>query len=494
MSVLCPASCVAALVLMYTQRRDRRLLASAPLIGAGLMCAILVGYAAWRIFVWNVPVNNADGRFVRGVLALCSGFAMPLLVSWFGAILRQDLPRMARVLRSRRALLATLTGLVFAALYFAFGWQFETRGVLVHIDKLFDADPLYQRSLYGVAIHTHTHPLLPLLWYIATRAVGVLAGAQWAALAVNSLIGGVGVALAAAYFQIVMRSALHGLLAAAFLGSTASHVVFGAMPESYIVSAATLVLLHLIVAQHGAPALRQRHIVLAGVLSIGVTITNIIPALVCYVFQTTARRRWATVLRWTAYSLLIGAFLLSAQAIVRPEATPFEPGAYRHERRFIDEDVSAGRRAMNVMLGVMLQNVVGSTPVNGPDVGLPGVRAGFAYDKPAWIVVYVWGLASLVAFWLLVSGGRWRCRTFVAAGACLVLVVALHSVYAHEGLFLYSCQFTFFVLAMLAHGLTGVHWRAATAGLVVLLVALVVNNLQFCARVIATLDEITAQS
>lgn len=492
MSIFCPASCVVALVLMHTQRRDPRLIARTPLVGAGLMCAILAGYAAWRLLVWTVPVNDGDGRFVRGVLAMCSGFALPLLVPWIGAILRQDLPRLARMLRTRNAALSMLTGLLFAGLYFAFGGQFEMRGALQCIDALFDADPLYQRSLYGVAIHTHTHPLLPLLWYVATRAVGVLTGPQWTALTVNSLIGGVCVSLAAAYFQTVMRSTLHGLLAAAILGSTAAHVVFGSMPESYIVSAATLVLLHLVVVRQGGPSLRQRHIVLVGVLAASVTITNVIPAVVCFAFCIGGRRRWTTVAQWTAYSLLIGAFLLSVQAVVRPEAKPFEPGAYQYERRFIDKDVSVERRAVNVALGVTVQNVVGSIPVNGPDVGLPGVRAGFGYEGMGWIAVGVWAVAGLGAVWLLLRGGRWRCRAFAAAAMCLIPVVALHSVYAHEGLFLYSCQFTFFLLAMLAHGLTGVRSRVVTAGLAVLLIVLVINNVQFCVRVLATLDEVLA--
>ncbi len=65
MSELCVGSWVIGLILMYTQRKDRRLLARAPHIGAGIVVSLLGLYAL--LGVWFAPDRHdqADAAFLR---------------------------------------------------------------------------------------------------------------------------------------------------------------------------------------------------------------------------------------------------------------------------------------------------------------------------------------------------------------------------------------------------------------------------------------------
>lgn len=489
MPELCPASCVIALLLLHTQRRDRRLIAAAPAAGAALVCVLCAGYTAWRVLFHLVPLGRADGVFLRTVLAACSGFAMPLAVAWLRALVRQDLPRAARAVQAAGgwAGVCALLGLLSAGVYFLFGLQLGAGGLFDRIDVLFDADPLYQQALYGVGIHTHTHPLLPLIWYVTTRTLSLLTGPQWVALAANSAFGGLCVALAAVYFRAITGSAALGVLAALLLGGTAAHLVFAAMPESYIVSAATLILLQLLVVRRRSPSLRLRHLVLAAVLATGVTITNILPALVCLLCSQPARRWRAVVVRWAAYGLLVGGVLISLQSLVRPVAEPLEPSFYLHEQRFLELEIPVSRRVANLLGGVTLQNVVGWVPIHWRGPGPSGPRASMQYDGLGVATSICWAGLGLAAMLLGIRARCWRQPTFVAAALCLVAATAIHSVYGQETLFLYSCSFTFYVVALLAHGPAGARLRPVAMALGAFLVLLVVNNAHFCGRIIAML-------
>jgi hypothetical protein len=492
MSHLWLGSCAVALVLMRTQRRDRRFIARAPLAGAALIVSILAGYATWRIFVHPGPVCKADGAFLRAVLAANSGFAMPLVVPWLRALVRQDLPRLARALCARGAwtLSYMLLGLLSAVLYFLYGWQLGTRGVFEHHDALFDADPIYEQLFYGAAIHTHTHPLLPVIWYAGCKTAEVLAGPRWAPLAVNSAFGGVCVLLAALYFRAVTRSGLLALLGALVLACTSAHLVFAALPESWILSAALLIVLQMLVVWRESPMLRLRHAVLACVLASGITITNAGPALVCFLLWHAGRCRRGNIIRWAAYCLVFGSFLFGLQTAVRPDAEPLQPAHYFDEARFVETNVPLPQRVAGLTHGLFVQSVVGWIPAVGVAYGRPVLRAGSAYDTLGLVTVAVWIALSLGAIGVLLQRGVWRRRTFLAAVVCLGLVAGLHSFYGLTNLFLYSCSFTFYVLAILAHSLAGIRGRGVAAILGGFWVLLAVNNARFCARIVTMLDQL----
>lgn len=489
-----PASCVIVLLLMYTQRRDRRLLVHIPHLGATLFAVLLAGYAVWRL-VWHPgALNKGDGEFVRFALAAASGCAVPLVLSWGRALVAQDLRRFLGVVQRAPAwtLTCVLLGVGAAVGYGFFGAQLLQRGVFDWIDLLFDADPLYQQIFGGVPIHTHTHPLLPLLWLLASKAVGVVTGAVWAPLVINCTFGGVCIVLGALYFARLTCSRSLGILVALILGWTTAHLVFGALLETYIISAATLIVLHLLVVCRGAPALRARHLVLASVVAAGITITNVIPAAICCVCMQSARGWRRRVVRWLAQCVVVGSLCLAAQQLCYPAAAPIQVDEYLAETRFADATPTLGARLMNLAHGMALQNVVGWLPVDGRELGLPGVRAGWEYDQLGYTTAAAWFGLGVAAVWRIGQSQVWRRRSFVAVTLCLVAAAALHSTYGNESLFLYSGSFTFYVVALLAHGLIGGRTRVLVALLSGFLVLLATDNLRFLTRVLAILDRMRA--
>jgi len=485
------ASCAIALILLYTQRRDRRLVARAPLAGAVLACAALVSYAAWRYFLRPGPVGRADGHVVRFILGACSGFAVPLALAWGRALVLQDVPALARAVRGAKGwtAISVLMGCLFAAVYFFYGQQLGRLGVFDRIDMLFDADPKFHQSGWGTEIHTSLHPLLPAGWYLSCTLASRAVAAEWAPLAVSAGFGGLCVTLAALYFKKVTGSRLLGLAGAFLLGCTTAHLSFAAMPESYIVAAATLISLQLLVAHRQSLRLRFRHAVLVGVLATGVTITNAAAALVCYCCWRRTRRA-AYVVRWAAYSLLIGSALLAAQSLILPQACGLEPSEYVYQQRFLHTQTPLGQRLAGLVNASLVQNVVGWIPAPAVIYGRPALRAGLQYDRLGQATVWLWAVSSVAAAWMVWRRRTWGSATFVAALLCLLVAAGFHSQYGYDNLFLYSCCFTFYVLALPAHGLAGSRSAPVALIVVVICVAMAVNNARFCKRVPAMLGEL----
>ena len=492
MSELCVGSWLIGIILMRTQRRDRRLLARAPHIGAGIVVSLLGSYALLR--VWFVPgrLDHADAAILRVVLGACSGFAMPLVYAWTRALLRQDLPRLIRAVRDDPAWYATcaVSGATYALLYFLLGRHFALRGAFEVLDMLFDADPPFQQYGFGARIHPHTHPLLPLFWRIGSRAMSPLVGLQWAPLAFNCVLGGICLTLAAAYFRAVTGSRLLGLLAALILASTASHIVFGSLPESWALSAIALILLQCVVAARTSTSCRHRHLVLASLLACGVTITSGAAVLVCWLLAQKSARLSVRLKRFVAHCVALGTFGFALQMVVVPDGDPLLPAHYLDELRFLELDRPLSQRLVTLAHGLFVQNIVGWVPRVAYSYGRPGLAASWEYDGVGLATAAIW-LALIGLALLRALRGRVACdRPLLATCACLALAAGFFSYYGLSNMFLYSSTFTFYVIAIVARGLSHDNERVAAAILGAFWLLLAVNNLRFAIRVVAMLDQI----
>jgi hypothetical protein len=272
------------------------------------------------------------------------------------------------------------------------------------------------------------------------------------------------------------------------LGSTSAHLVFGSMPESWALSASALVLLHIVVAFREARALRLRHVVLATLLAAGVTITSLAPALVCFLLWQPQQRLMAVRVRWAAYCLIVGAFALGLQAVVRPQADPLEIRKYGDEGRFVEVDVPIGQRLVQLTRGLCVQNIVGFKPTVGHAWRESVVTASADYDALGRATAMTWvgllGMAVIRLGWV----GPAAPRTLLAAVVCLALAAGLHAFYGLSNMFLYSCSFTFYVLAIFAHGLRGARPVLVLAPIVAFAALLAINNIRFAAAIVALLD------
>ena len=476
--------------LLVMLRRDRRWLARWPQLGLGVFAGLLAGYAVWRWVARPGPLNEEDGVALRGVLALCSGFAVPLVWVWSRALVTHDLTRLWRHLRGTVlwTTVCVLVSILAAGIYFWFGTRLAACGVFHGIDTLFGADPATYQDVLATKIGAHKHPLLASVWHVCFHVAALFVSAERAPLAISSAAGGISVGLAAAYFRRVTGSAGLGCLAALALGATAAHLVFGALPESYAVSTATLVLLNVVVACAAVPPVRFRHQVLATVVAAGATSTNVGAALACFAARHPGQRRPRSLLRWLACSVVLGGVLVTAQNALLPQAAvAFQPGWFVHDVGFTAAGPSAEQRASNLVGGLLVQNIVGAPPAivdtNAGPVLQPGPYAG----GMARLTIIVWGVVLLAGAYGLIRARPWHRPTFLAALGSLACAAVLHTFYGNDNLFLYSCSFTFYVLALLAHALPARRPKTALIVVSSVLVLLIINNALFAAEILVSL-------
>jgi hypothetical protein len=308
-----------------------------------------------------------DSRWPHLVLVVAGGLAMPLLTCWLRAYLRQDLPRCASCLRAVPAWPALCLALATLATttYFLLARAVVARWGFCDDFTLFESDaPLYVHLMSGDVVGEHAitlkHPLFILLTRSLYLAAQPLSGMHTPVL-LNALAGGAALALAAAYFHAITGSRALALLLAVTLGISTAHLVFAALPETYAFSAAGLILLHLLLAARPRHHVRLRHEVPAAALAIGITLTHIATAVVCFFAARAWRSGWRASPRWAAGVLaLLAVGLVVQTALVPASAIANSAGAVRAEQRHMTGELTPPitRAAYNVARGMLAENVV----------------------------------------------------------------------------------------------------------------------------------------
>lgn len=487
-------------------RRDRRLLARFPLAGAVCVVVLALVIAAYRFWLRPGPVTWVDTAFVQFILALGGGFVLPWLFVTCRAFVVQDLARAGLLLRREFAWSAAcvlLAGTATGA-YFAYGTALQDRGAFDDYDRLFYSDPIrYVHIMEGTARNheqvTHRHPLFASLGRGAFRIVATLTGDLRAPVAVSSAGGGLCLALAACYFRCICRSRALGLLLAALLGVTAGHLMFAAIPETYTLCAASLIGLHLLVALRSRPAVRLRHHVFAAALATGITLSSALVALVCFATSRIGRRPIVSLARWAACVMLLGCAALALQSAVIPAAAVrVEPHEYVAELRYQAKlRAPEGPRATtpayvlrNLFRGLLLENVVGATPGRTEYDGRPVIFSGGYESALGRGAAGVWLFCLCGAGLVLARRRPKQGRTLRAASICLLISALIHSFFGNEHLFLFSCLYTFYVLAILAHAAAQLPRGIAIGVTLFLTLLLGCNNALFGRAVLITLEAI----
>jgi hypothetical protein len=485
-----------AAVIALLWRRDRRLAYFAPSAGAALLFAGLTLSALG----WLNPSGLAAITAISGV------GAFPLLAAWVRAYVRRDLPAFAAGLRRSSGWVAGCLVLAFLAAcgYYLLGRAIAQRWGFRDDLTLFDSDaPRYLRLIAGGVGETpvvHKHPAYVLLAGSMMRVLR--AAGREAPLLVNAAAGAVAVLLATVYFRRITGSRTLAVLLGAGLGISAGHLVFGAIPETYAWSAMGLALMHLVLAGCKGRALagagrqevvRSRHVVPAAVLAIGVTVTHLVPASFCYALGRRGWWRWRRFRFWLAAVATNLALLVALQNAFFASASglpDLRPGLLAAEKRYLTEPrVGVVPEALvNVFRGVFAESVAGSWPRPGRDRdGRAGVQLGAYSGALSRICVAFWWLLLAGSAAAVVMKASARGPTLVAVVLGLAFAIALHIFYGNRHVFLFACTFTFYLFALVAHGLRVLPHRPAVLGLAVWIGLCALNNGRFCARLLELL-------
>jgi len=319
---------------------------------------------------------------------------------------------------------------------------------------------------------TKVHPIFVILLNPLGLLLKELLGMpRLAAITMNAAFAALGVAL----FHGVLRrwevAAPRAALWSVLFGLSASQLFFGAVPETYAFSGASLLLLFALFASGGAAGWR---FVAASVFSFGMTVTNLAVAVWLRALALAdSGGLWPLIprlVRYTAAVVGITAALGMLQAWRYPRAKLFfGPAALQEETQyaFLPAGPSdLARRAAYLAANGMLFNLAAPT-LHVDKIGHRYPVTTFARPGPG-ALRPAGALHALLWLALVGAASAWATRQrlhrqtrFQALIGCLGFHLALHFLYG-ETLFLYSCHWTFAVLALAALVLE--HWLGARPG------------------------------
>jgi hypothetical protein len=336
---------------------------------------------------------------------------------------------------------------------------------------------------------TKVHPLFVILLNpLGTLLKELLGAPRPAALLLTAAFGALGVALFHALLRGLGIAGPRAALWTALFASSSSQLFFGAVPETYVFSGASLLLLFLLFVRRRADGWA---FVAAGVVSFGMTITNLATAVWLRARAGDwSRGPWRLVprlLRYAAAVLGLAAALAMLQALWYPRARLFfGPSALREETQYAFLPASpsavAGRLA-DLAGNALFFNLAAP----GLEVQKAGQRRPTTAFAPAALRAAglahaaLWGAALVIAAGWAARDRLHRQPAVQALLGCLGFHLVLHFFYG-ETVFLYSCHFTFCVVALVALALEprlaapGARTGWTLAGLCALIALQAANN------------------
>jgi hypothetical protein len=401
-------------------------------------------------------------------------------------------------------------GLGFFALYLGWGLAFHLRSprLFYYLDQAFDADvPSRIMDLtrpQGPHLRAQFHPLFVLLLNpigfalrAGLRGLGVEASGRVAAIALSAAAGGAGVAVFSVLLRGLGLAALRVVLWSLIFGLSASELAFGSLPESWIFSGLSLLVLF---ACGTRPRPPRDGLIAAGIAAFGMAVTNLAAAAL-------VRARWLVsegrpgrfvggLGRYLLIVLLATALLSALQSAVYPGGSPFyraDPLAREDRQSFVQtfEPAVIAGRAGDVLAHLLFFNLTAPrllvtetgtprTSVDFPDPSLAALRPEGAVHAVLWTALLFLAGRGLV---------RLREPLPLALFLWLALQAALHLVFG-TSLFLYSCQWTFAVVALAAVGTERIGpARALEASLLALAALQALANAAFLLEVLRVFAE-----
>ncbi|GAB4541369.1 MAG: hypothetical protein Fur002_09640 [Anaerolineales bacterium] len=417
--------------------------------------------------------------------------ALPLL-AWTLNKARQNRWRETRLFRALDAnVYGWMVALLFFAVYLIFASIFN-RPAYDADDIFFDADGNLYRWRFATEKYRdyYWRPAHPFILLIVRPLVMGLAflfkgDALFAAFTFNALVGAACVYLVWYFVKQAVGNPLYALLIAALFGASSTQLAFGSIIESYIyLSAAAL--LFLVILLKDKPLYMQ---VVAGLLSFGITISNIAQTLIAHFF---VKRNLKQII---VYGLIVGALAVPLSLLnnwVYPNSQPYfwelsTLGGEGHNQ------FPATFQRANLMARVMaLHSFVAPQPLV--------IRDGFPFPKtwmfraaikkePMQLATYETplgnGLARLWVGMLLLGGALFFKNIFKQDNgysfAFIFTVLFFFLLYLQYGkdVFLYSANWTYAILLFLA-----LAWRELASKrwfqifLLAFVLFLLVNNAQ----------------
>jgi hypothetical protein len=363
-------------------------------------------------------------------------------------------------------------------------------------DIFFDSDGLLWRTRFVTDSYRDyywrsVHPfVLLIIRPLVTLFAFFLKGDRLAAAFVLvAFTGALCVFLAWYFVKHTAGNSLYALLTASLLGTSAAHLVFGSLIETYIFLAAiTLVFLVLLLKDKPLFAL-----IIAGTVSFGITLTNFIQTVIAFIL---VKRDFK---QWFKYGLIVGALVIPLALLnnfTYPDSQPyfFIPSSLTAEA---DNTFAPSIPRAEAILRVMfLHSIVAPDPLILEEE-IPFLKVWIFKAEPmrlseyhtlfGKILAFTWlGLFLLGGFLFLKNLTKEDNRFTFAFILILLFNFALHLRYGKD-LFLYSTNWTYAIILSLSLAwkeIAGKKWFQII--LFVFLALLLINNSRLILTMLST--------
>ncbi|MFN8399504.1 MAG: hypothetical protein U0X74_05780 [Anaerolineales bacterium] len=353
-------------------------------------------------------------------------------------------------------------------------------------------------------INRAVHPLSLILIRPLVRLVSGFMGEHYAlgGMIVVSLVAAACVFMTWLFVKRATNSSTYAFIFSIFLGSTATHLLFGSLAENYIFGAAALIFFFLLIQSNET---RFSFLVPAGLFLFGITITNIAQGVIALFANKFGFKR---LIQYSLLVLSLGILLTITTNIVYPKHITyfFVPEDIAFEFNFVSpenagvlsdpirlSEPSSIVRKLNVvsrsilLYGVVAPDVIESISEKPPfptiDLKTFDVRTQTLapYRRLANLPLALWLIVLAGAFFMFVKTWRTSNHTSLMLGllGALGFNFFMHLFYGTE-LFLYTSYwvYAFVLFVALAYSSlaekTWLQW-----GLAIILLILMVNNFSF---------------
>lgn len=370
----------------------------------------------------------------------------------------------------------------------------------IYSDNYFDTDSgdwmnRLTADVDQLTVMRPVHPLAflvfrPPVWFLSLLLNG---NKFYAALLFNSLLGGVCVFLTWVFFKQRTKNSTYALLIAGLLGLSNSHLILSVFLESYMFSAVALIIFLLLLQREEKPL---AHLVPAGLLSFGITMTNFIQTCILF-FMATLHIK--TIFKYILIVLLLALPLAFVQDILYPSSDPFYiPSSFSQEKDyqfniFEAQPRSVSGRANALARSMLMFSVVAPQPLillEETGCNFPCTMV-YYYDNDGvyFISSYAGFGKALVFIWLImlfIAGGLFLKKfynspqSFALSMALLFNILfnfTLHMNYGDDFM-LYSPNWTYalvFFFGISYESFSEKKW--AQSILLIFIIGLIINNL-----------------
>lgn len=405
-----------------------------------------------------------------------------------------------------------LVFLLFSGLYGVLGGLFMRLGCFSHVDIFFGADARWMvgdiAEFTANHYRTNTHPLGVLLVNPVGALLNLLVHApQTTALWITAVTGGSFVVLLLVFLLRLGVSKSLAALCAVLGGLSASHLLWGAVPDYFLLDGLSLLLFCWVVTVHPR---RLWLVVASAVMAAGTVTTNLPVVVLIYLAARHGIRQKLTVLlrdgiKFFALILALMTLLAVIQDLIYPSSTLFfRFHALQSRAMYISGESLPERLALLLpylfFFNLFFPNVV---KVSMGDEGLAGIR--FPAEKLAactelftpagWLFIALWSALLGLSLWTLIREKQTARPLTVLLALGLLFNVVLHLFYGRpDEFFLYTPHWTFMVITLLAVALnalarkSGRWFRAVVIYLLLLLMLLLAGNAAVIRKMVELLE------